>query len=39
MYLNNLLLIKFLKFLAISFGMVANIVSIFGMATDDLELF
>ena len=30
---------KFLKFLAISLGILVNIVSISGMATDDLKLF
>ena len=30
---------KFLKFLAISLGILANIVFISGMATDDLKLF
>ena len=36
---SNLLLINFLKFLTISFGVVVSIVSISGVATDDLKLF
>ena len=39
MSLSNLFLIRFLKFLVLSFGVVANIVSISGMAIDDLNYF
>ena len=37
--LSNLFLIKFLKFLTIYFGVVANIVSISGMVIDELKFF
>ena len=39
MSLNSFFLIKLLKFLVTSFGVVANIVSISGMATNHLKLF
>ena len=38
MSLSNVFLIKFLKFLAKSFGVVANIVFIDGVASNDLKL-
>ena len=39
MSLSNILIIRLLQFLALSFGMVAYVVSISGMATDNLNYF